>query len=176
MCKPKIVLCKPKPAMKQVSIDIFKPPNISDLEMYESMSRCFREIPVYEYRRPVMMAFRMARNDAEMWLLHNAIPLMDARGDERTYHPALWHALEISRERGAECPFSIQELRSAIRRQYESSRCTMYSLDDDEIREDPTLLPSDPYTNPRLLTVLRHNLGRMDAEARDGGGARVALQ
>ena len=34
MCKPKIVLCKPKPAMKQVSIDIFKPPNISDLEMF----------------------------------------------------------------------------------------------------------------------------------------------
>jgi hypothetical protein len=34
MCKPKIALCKPKPAMKQVYIEIFEPTNLSDLGIF----------------------------------------------------------------------------------------------------------------------------------------------
>ena len=42
MCKPKIVLCKPKPAMKNVYFVIFEPPNLGDLEAFfrTLLSRC----------------------------------------------------------------------------------------------------------------------------------------
>jgi hypothetical protein len=151
----------------------YEPPvqlNFDGAALYDAMTEYFTETYRYAYQRPRLLIFRRPRNEVERWLLRDVIPRMNERGDARPYGSALTHARALKRDLGAECPFSVTELRNAVRRQYEAVRGSMYSLSEADIeayvREDPTLLPSDPYAEPRLRAVLQHNLGRMDAEAR----------
>jgi hypothetical protein len=134
--------------------------------LHTLLEECLTRTTEETYVRPIYETLRKPNTPVEEWLLKDAIPHMNARNEPQVYQSAEVHAQTIKRDRGKKaCPFSEEELVSAIRRLYGHASYDVFALTED-VQADPALLPSDPYTNPRLRATLQHNLGRMDAELR----------
>jgi hypothetical protein len=104
----------------------------------------------------------------DQWLKRDVMPPMcaDTHLARRRYLTSLEHARHIPPSQF----FSEDEVREAVERCFDARTLRMYRISDaTTLAEDRTLLPSDPYTNPRLLPALEYGLGRIEAEARREG-------
>jgi hypothetical protein len=98
------------------------------------------------------------------WLLSDVIPHHMSEPNHNELKTADTLARDLKREHGDACPFSEEALRDAIPRAFVP--ITAYTFDPEEpLQTDVTLLPSDPYANPRLLRALEYGLRCLDAEA-----------
>jgi hypothetical protein len=98
------------------------------------------------------------------WLLSDVIPHRTSEPNHEELKTADTLARDLKREHGDACPFSEEALRDAIPRAFVP--ITAYTFDPEEpLQTDVTLLPSDPYANPRLLRALEYGLRCLDAEA-----------
>ena len=133
-------------------------------EFREWRSRCVKEGFVRHYVRPErpQTHYVFAKGDVDHWLAMTAIP---AQGVERRVQSAEDHAADLMTR--LDCPFPLEELVGAIRRTYRPQkvhRCLLGQEVLADVFEDPALLPSDPFTNPRLWPALERGLRAMDAD------------
>ena len=95
------------------------------------------------------------------WLLSDVFPHMAEDNEPKTEDELVQ---DIKRNHGDACPFSDEELCYAIGAALEGTLMTAYVFDrEPPLQTEVTLLPSDPYENPRLLPALRYGLEHLEA-------------
>jgi hypothetical protein len=137
--------------------------HFTEAELRDAMYGCMSHPMYWFYRRPASLEF-ILRGDADWWLRDEVWPQM--QNEPNPYKTSEEHARELRRDYGER--FDLNALIAAIERICDTQALYAegFSFSHAQIQDveaNPALLPSDPYTNPRLLPALEYGLGHMDA-------------
>lgn len=138
--------------------------HFTEAELRDAIYDCMSHFMYWFYQRPASLEF-IPESDAELWLRDEVWPQM-MQNEPNPYKTSEEHVRDLRRDYGER--FSLRELSEAIERiclphsQY-AEGFNFSHAQYRNVEANPALLPSDPYTNPRLLPALEYGVGHMDA-------------